>query len=60
MKAIKTRVAYARHIETGEMVALCDTIDEALKANMMVRDFEKRLIELNPQLEITFKVEERP
>ena len=54
---LKTRVAYATHKESGKTYRLEDTIDGALKANMMVRDYEKQLIALNPQLEITIKIE---
>jgi hypothetical protein len=54
----KTRMAYGTHKESGKTYILGDTVDAALKANMMVRDYEKELIRLNPQLEITFKVEE--
>ena len=53
---LKTRVAYGTH-ENGNMYRLCDTVNEALKANMMVRDYEKQLVNLNPQLKITFKIE---
>ncbi|EIW19894.1 MULTISPECIES: hypothetical protein [Pelosinus] len=52
----KTRVAYGVHAN-GNTYRLEDTVESALKANMMVRDYEKKLIELNPQLKITFKVE---
>ena len=54
----KTRVAYGFHKETGKLFNLGDTIEQALKANMMYRDYEKQLVKLNPQLEITFKIEE--
>lgn len=54
----KTRKAYGYHRESGKLYDLGDTVKEALKANMMVRDYEKELVKLNPQLEITFKVEE--
>lgn len=53
----KTRIAYGYHKETGKLFNLGDTIKQALKANMMYREYEKALIEANPQLEITFKVE---
>ena len=52
----KTRIAYAEG-ENG-MYKLCDTIEEALKANMMFRDYEKQLIKLNPQLKIIIKIEQ--
>ena len=53
----KTRIAYGYHKETGQLFNLGDTIEQALKANMMYRDYEKELVKLNPQLEITFKIE---
>lgn len=56
---LKTRIAYGVLKSTGKLVMTQDTIQEALKANMMYRDYEKRLIELNPQLEITFKIEQK-
>ena len=55
---IKTRRAYGTHAN-GNVYDLGDTIDAALKANMMVRDYEKKLIERNPQLEIVVKVESK-
>lgn len=55
---MKTRIAYGRHKESGNLYILGDTVEAALKANMMVKEYEKKLIEYNPQLEITFKVEE--
>ena len=56
---VKTRVAYGYHRESGKLLCLGDTVDAALKANMMVRDFEKALVKANPQLEITFKIEKK-
>ena len=53
----KTRIAYGYHKESGKLFILGDTINQALKANMMYRDYEKALIATNPQLEITFKIE---
>ena len=53
----KTRIAYGTDRETKTVYRLCDTIEEALKTNMMYRDFEKQLIKANPQLDITFKIE---
>jgi hypothetical protein len=53
---IKTRRAYGYHKETGKLFDLGDTVDAALNANMMVKDYEKSLIQANPQLNITFKV----
>lgn len=54
----KTRIAYGEHAD-GKIYVLGDTIDAALKANMMYKDYEKQLIEANPQLKITFKVERK-
>lgn len=54
---IKTRVAYGEG-KKG-IYKLCDTVTEALKANMLVKDYEKELIRINPQLKITFKIENR-
>ena len=56
---IKTRRAFGYHKQTGKLLDLGDTIDGALKANMMVKDFEKELIRINPQLDITFKIEKK-
>lgn len=56
---MKTRVAYGWHKESGKLYILGDTVDAALKANMMVREYEKELIKLNPQLEISFKIESK-
>lgn len=53
----KTRKAYGTHKETGNIFDLGDTVDAALKANMMVKDYEKALVAANPQLDITFKIE---
>lgn len=55
----KTRVAYAtlKGVSNTNVFRLCDTVEEALKANMHVRDYEKQLVEVNPKLNITFKVE---
>jgi hypothetical protein len=54
---MKTRIAYAVLKSTGKLVMTEDTVNEALRANMMVRDYEKELVRLNPQLDITFKIE---
>ena len=54
---MKTRIAYGYSQKQKQLFILGDTVEQALKANMMVRDYEKSLIELNPQLEITFKIE---
>lgn len=56
---IKSRFAYGLHMITGKIFDLGDTVAAALKANMMVRDYEKSLIENYPQLEITFKIEHK-
>lgn len=54
----KTRVAYAIPKDNStEKYRLCDTVDEALKANMLVRDYERQLIKFNPQLDITIEIE---
>lgn len=53
----KIRVAYGTHKENGNAYLLGDTMKMALGANMMVRDYEKRLIELNPQLDIEIRIE---
>ena len=53
----KTRKAYGYHRETGKMLDLGDTVNQALKAKMMVKDWERDLVRQNPQLEITFKIE---
>lgn len=55
---LKTRKAYGKG-KNGDIYDLGDTVEQALKANMMVKDFEKELIKINPQLEITIKIEER-
>lgn len=55
---MKTRKAYGYHRESGKLFDLGDTVKKALMANMTVRDYERSLVKLNPQLEITFKVEE--
>jgi len=58
MKKTKTRIAYGYHKESGKTFNLGDTIEAALKANMMYREYEKALVKANPQLEITFKIEQ--
>jgi hypothetical protein len=58
VKMLKTRRAYGTDA-SGKVYDLGDTVDQALKANMMVRDFEKELIKLNPQLEIEIRIEEK-
>lgn len=57
MYKVKTRMAYGIH-ENGKTYFLGDTVMAALKANMMVSEYEKALIEANPQLKITIRVEE--
>lgn len=54
---MKTRHAYGFHQETGKMFDLGDTIENALKAKMMVRDYERELIKVNPQLKIDIRIE---
>ncbi len=54
---LKTRKAYGYHEKSGNIFNLGDTIEQALEAKMTVKDYEKRLIEVNPQLQITFKIE---
>lgn len=56
---METRIAYGYHTKSGKLFKLCDTIAEARKADMTVPAFEEKLVELNPQLEITFKTVER-
>ena len=56
---LKTRRAYGCHKETGELFDLGDTIEGALKLNMMVKDYEKHLVEVNHQLDVTFKIEKK-
>ena len=56
---LKTRIAYLRSKKDGKLIGTEDTVQEALKANMMVRDYEKALIKANPQLEITINIERR-
>jgi len=51
-----TRKAFGYHRATGKLFDLGDTVEQALKANMLCKDFEKELVKINPQLEITFKV----
>ena len=55
----KTRVAYGTG-KNGNIYILGDTVDAALKANMIVRDYEKELIRVNPQLQIEIKIESLP
>jgi cell fate (sporulation/competence/biofilm development) regulator YmcA (YheA/YmcA/DUF963 family) len=56
---LKTRRAYGYHEATGKLFDLGDTVEAALKANMMVREYEKDLVKVNPQLKITIKIEEK-
>ena len=55
---MKTRRAYGYNKKSGKLFDLGDTVKDALKANMMVSDYEKELVRINPLLEITFKIEE--
>ena len=52
----KTRKAYGTH-KNGKTFFLGDTVADALKANMMVSEYEKELVKINPQLDIEFRVE---
>ncbi len=56
---LKTRRAYGYHEKTGKLFDMGDTIEGALKANMLYKDYEKSLIKANPQLNITIKIEEK-
>ena len=58
MKNLKTRKAYGTH-SNGNVYYLGDTVLDALKANMMVKDYETELIKINPQLEIVIRIEEQ-
>lgn len=57
MKKAKTRKAYGTH-ENGNTYYLGDMVEQAIKANMMVRDYEAKLIAANPQLKIEIRIEE--
>lgn len=57
MTRVKTRVAYGYLKSTDRLIMTEDTVKEALRANMMVRDYEKELIRLNPQLDIKIIIE---
>lgn len=59
MGKLKTRKAYGTHRETGKVFYLGDTVEKALAANMMVRDFERGLMASNPQLDIEIRIEPR-
>jgi hypothetical protein len=52
----KTRKAYGTGA-SGITIYLGDMVQEALKANMMVRDYEKALMAANPQLKIEIRIE---
>ena len=52
----KTRVAYYID-EGGNPQLLGDTIDAALEANITVKEYERQLIESNPDLEIIINIE---
>lgn len=56
----KTRRAFATHKTSGKKFILCDdTVRESLKAHVLVKDYEKKLVMENPHLNITFKVVNR-
>jgi hypothetical protein len=59
VERMKTRIAYGYHKKSGKTLYLGDTIEAALKANMTYKEYEKQLIEANPQLEITIKIERK-
>lgn len=52
----KTRHAYGTHAN-GNRYDLGDTVAGALKANMMVKDYENELRANNPQLRIEIVIE---
>jgi hypothetical protein len=54
----KTRVLYGYLKSTGELIHRTDAVDEALQANMMVRDWEKEFVKANPQLDVKVMVEQ--
>ena len=54
---LKTRHAYGEY--NGKTIDLGDTIRLALQANLMVREYEEKLRDANPQLQITIKIEEK-
>lgn len=56
---VKTRRAYGTHRESGKIFDLGDTIEAALRANMLRTEYEKALIKANPQLDISFRIEEK-
>lgn len=53
----KTRVLYGYLRSSGKLVVRFDLVEEALKFNMMVRDYEEEFIKVNPQLDVKVKVE---
>lgn len=56
----KTRVAYGKHKQSGNVCVICaDTVEASLKAHMMVKDYERQLAQLNPEYDLTFRIEER-
>jgi hypothetical protein len=56
----KTRVAYGKHKQNGNVCVICaDTVEASLKNRMMVKDFEKQLARNNPEYNLTFRIEER-
>ena len=56
---MKTRIAYGIHKKTKKEFFLGDTVEGALNANMMCKDYEKALMAANPQLEIAIRIERR-
>lgn len=60
MYKLKTRTVYGKDIRSGMEYLLCsDSVAESLRLNMLVKDYEKILARLNPQLEITVKITEK-
>jgi len=57
MRKMKTRHAYGTHAN-GNRYDLGDTVNAALKVNMMVKDYETELRKANPQLDIVIVIEE--
>jgi hypothetical protein len=54
---MKTRVAYKIDPKTGKETKLFDTIQKALDANMLVKDWERMYISANPESKIEIRVE---
>ncbi len=53
----KVRIAYGYSKKTGELIVTENTVNEAIKVNMLVTDYEEQLKKSNPQLEWEFKIE---